>query len=170
MTGRVRRDLGRSPRSRSSAIVLVVVVGGLIILVSSSLVTGSFDPALPFDAYAALIDGAIGSFDAIVHTLVTAAPLILGGLSVGSASRPACSTSAPRASSSWARSAPSSVGAARRRVGRRSSRSRRDSSPASSLGACWGFIPGVLKATRAPTRSSPRSCSTSSPSRSSRGR
>ena len=35
------------------------------------------------DAYVALLEGSLGSFDAIVNTLVAATPLILGGLSVG---------------------------------------------------------------------------------------
>ena len=37
------------------AIILGIVVGGLIILLSSPFVTGSFDLALPFVAYAALL-------------------------------------------------------------------------------------------------------------------
>jgi simple sugar transport system permease protein len=65
------------------AIVLSVVVGSIVILISEWLVAGELKPGLAVDAYWALIQGSIGSFDAIVNTLKTATPLLLGGLSVG---------------------------------------------------------------------------------------
>jgi ABC-type uncharacterized transport system permease subunit len=58
-------------------------VGAVIMLASSPLVRGSFDPTLPLRAYGALVAGSIGSFNAIVNTLVQATPLILAGLAVG---------------------------------------------------------------------------------------
>ena len=95
---------------------------------------------------------------AVVNTLVQATPLVLGGPSVGSASRPGCSTSARRASSSRR--------ARRRRVGRglatrrAPSRSRPRSWPGCGRGVL-GLHPGRPEGlSRAPTRSSRRSCST----------
>ena len=66
-----------------AAIILGIIVGGLIILFSSPFVVGHFDPALPFVAYAALLEGAFGNIDRIVHALILSAPIILTGLSVG---------------------------------------------------------------------------------------
>lgn len=65
------------------AIVLGIFVGGLIILVSSPFVVGHFDPALPFVAYAALLEGVFGSVDKIIHAFILSAPIVLTGLSVG---------------------------------------------------------------------------------------
>jgi ABC-type uncharacterized transport system permease subunit len=65
------------------AILLALVVGALIMVASSPLVRGSIDPSLPLRAYGALVAGSIGSFDAIVSTLVQATPLVLAGLAVG---------------------------------------------------------------------------------------
>jgi ABC-type uncharacterized transport system permease subunit len=65
------------------AIVLALVVGAVIIIVTSPLVVGTLDLTLPIATYAALIEGSIGSVNALVDTVVAAAPLILVGLSVG---------------------------------------------------------------------------------------
>ncbi len=64
------------------AILLSFVVGSVIIVASAFAVTGEIDLLLPFQAYAALIQGAVGSPNAIVNTVVLATPLVLGGLSV----------------------------------------------------------------------------------------
>jgi ABC-type uncharacterized transport system permease subunit len=65
------------------SIVLALIVGAFVILASQLVVPGQeFDPTLPFTAYSALFQGAIGSEAAIVNTLVSATPLLLGGLSV----------------------------------------------------------------------------------------
>jgi simple sugar transport system permease protein len=66
-----------------AAIVLALLVGAVVILVSSVLVAGRFDVTLPVVAYVSLFDGAFGSFNGLVSTLVRAAPLTLGGLAVG---------------------------------------------------------------------------------------
>ncbi len=67
-----------------TVIVLSVLLGAVIILFSELLVPGQeFDWALPLTAYGALIEGAIGSPDAIVSTLVNSTPLLFGGLAVG---------------------------------------------------------------------------------------
>ncbi len=71
------------------AVPLVVIVGSLalgaiVIMFSELLVPGkSFDAWLWVTAYAALLEGAIGSYDAVVSTLVNTTPLLLGGLAVG---------------------------------------------------------------------------------------
>lgn len=65
------------------SVVLSIVVGSIVILVSEWLVSGQLRPQLAFAAYTALLNGSVGSFNAIVQTLSNAAPLILAGLSVG---------------------------------------------------------------------------------------
>jgi ABC-type uncharacterized transport system permease subunit len=66
------------------SIALALVAGGILILVTSVLVPNQpFNPALPFQAYAALFSGAFGSTDGLVETFAQAAPLILAGLGVG---------------------------------------------------------------------------------------
>jgi simple sugar transport system permease protein len=67
----------------ATAIFLALVVGGLIMIASSPLVRGELDVDLPFTAYWALLNGSLGSFNAIINTLVQATPLILAGLAVG---------------------------------------------------------------------------------------
>ena len=63
--------------------VLSLLLGAAIILASELIVTGhKFDPALPVTAYGALLQGAFGTTDAVVRTLVFSAPLLFGGLAV----------------------------------------------------------------------------------------
>jgi ABC-type uncharacterized transport system permease subunit len=64
------------------AVLGALIVGGIIIFLSS-FATGEPDPTLPFQAYASLIKGAFGSVRGILFSVVSAAPLILGGLAVG---------------------------------------------------------------------------------------
>jgi len=65
------------------AILLALVVGAVIMFLSSPLIVDEFDIWLPFEAYAALIKGSLGSANAIIQTLVEATPLVLAGLAVG---------------------------------------------------------------------------------------
>ena len=65
------------------SIVLSILVGSLVIILSEWLVSGELKPGLAVDAYVALIGGSVGSFNAIVRTLVNTMPLLLGGLAVG---------------------------------------------------------------------------------------
>ena len=81
-----------------TAVISALAVGAIIILLSS-LIRGAFDPLLPLNAYGALFSGAFGSLRGILFSIVSATPLILGGMAVGLASRPASSTSVRRASS-----------------------------------------------------------------------
>ena len=148
------------------SIVLSVVVGSLVIIVSEWLVAGQLNPGLALKAYAALINGSVGSFNAIVNTLVATVPLLLGGLSVGLAlqGRPV----------QHRRPGPVPDGRARRRH-RRGPAPRvaadhrdppldrgRDGRPARSGASSRASS----RRPAAPTKSSRRSCSTSSPSHS----
>lgn len=64
------------------AIGLALLIGGIVIILSSPLIRG-FDPLLPLVAYRALGEGAFGSVQALINTLVNATPLVLAGLAVG---------------------------------------------------------------------------------------
>ena len=65
------------------SIVLALLVGAVVIIASQLVLPGRpFDLFLPLTAYAALLQGAVGSFDGIVDTAVSTTPLVLGGLSV----------------------------------------------------------------------------------------
>src|SRR5829696_8996200 len=73
------------------SILLALLLGVVLMLLSPILTGKSFQLTLPITAYGALVEGAIGKpelwaagiFNAISNTLAQAAPLILGGLSVG---------------------------------------------------------------------------------------
>jgi simple sugar transport system permease protein len=65
------------------AILMGLLVGAVLMIVTSPLIDGQLDLGLPLEAYGALIDGSVGSFNAIVQTLVEATPLVLAGLAVG---------------------------------------------------------------------------------------
>jgi len=65
------------------SIVLSILVGSVVIIASEWLVAGELKLGLAVDAYAALVIGSVGSFQAIVDTLTNAMPLLLGGLAVG---------------------------------------------------------------------------------------
>jgi simple sugar transport system permease protein len=133
------------------AVFLAFAVGSVLILISSLATTGHLDPSLPFRAYRAMLEGAgittdpDAIFNGLINTIVSAAPLVLGGLSVGIAFKAglfniggfgqfimgalgAAVTGA--AVSAWP--APAAIAAALA-VG-------------SMAGAAWGFIPGALKA------------------------
>ena len=127
------------------SIVLSVLVGSLVIIFSEWLVNGQLQPGLAIDAYAALIEGSVGSERAIVNTLVATAPLLLGGLSVGLAFKAGLFNIGAQGQFLMGALGAVAVGAALRE------------SPAvlgiplslaagMALGAFWGFIPGVLKA------------------------
>lgn len=96
----INRLLSRSLRGQlaitAGAVLLAVVVGAVIMILTSPIITGSFDFWLWGEAYLALIQGATGlaisfdpfsvefkSFNGIIDTLVRSTPYILGGLAVG---------------------------------------------------------------------------------------
>ena len=127
------------------AVILGLVVGAVIMLASSGVAAGGFQPLLPLQAYGALLQGSVLSFNGLVSTAVQAAPLILAGLAVGIGFKAglfnigasgqfllgAIAASAVgyqlAASSGWV-AIPAAMGAA------------------AVAGAAWGFIPGALKA------------------------
>jgi len=133
------------------AVLLAFAVGSILILVSSFATAGHLDFTLPLRAYGAMLEGAgitadpDAIFNGLLNTLTVAAPLTLGGLSVGIAFKAglfniggfgqfimgalgAAVTGA--AVAAWP--APAAIAAALA-VG-------------SLAGAAWGFIPGALKA------------------------
>jgi ABC-type uncharacterized transport system permease subunit len=128
------------------AILLSLVVGSVIIIVSQLLVSGGeLDLLLPIKAYAALIQGGVGSETAIVNTIAAATPLVLGGLSVAIGFRAGLFNIGAQGQF-WL----GVVGAVWVGV------TLRDAPPPLAItlsvlgglaaGALWGFIPGLLKA------------------------
>jgi len=65
------------------SIVLAFAVAAIVVIVSSVFTETGFSPLLPFAAYASLFAGAFGSGTSIGNALVSAAPLMFGGLAVG---------------------------------------------------------------------------------------
>ena len=66
-----------------AAVILAVLVGSLVIIAANIVATGTVDLVLPLKAYGSLLAGSLGSVNALVNTVVSAAPLVLGGLAVG---------------------------------------------------------------------------------------
>jgi simple sugar transport system permease protein len=127
------------------AIGLALVVGAVVIY-ASLLITGKpIEPFLPLEAYAALFVGAFGGLDAIVGTLATTAPLILGGLSVGLAFKAGLFNIGAQGQFLLGALGAVAVGVAFNRA------PTLIGLPIALLagmaaGAAWGFIPGALKA------------------------
>jgi general nucleoside transport system permease protein len=128
------------------AILLSLVVGSVIIIVSQLIVSGGeLDLLLPIKAYAALIQGAVGSETAIINTIAISTPLVLGGLSVAFGFRAGLFNIGAQGQF-WL----GLVGAVWVGV------TLRDAWPPMAItlsllgglaaGALWGFIPGLLKA------------------------
>jgi ABC-type uncharacterized transport system permease subunit len=141
-----------SPLARLLAMAVVpliavggaLIVGGIIIFLSS-FATGEPDPTLPFQAYASLFKGAFGSLRGILFSIVSAAPLILGGLAVGLGFKAGLFNIGVRgqflmgalgaaAVGAWVADAPPVVAIPVAFLA------------GALLGAAWGFIPGALKA------------------------
>jgi simple sugar transport system permease protein len=127
------------------AILMAFLVGSVIIIGSELLIGGTVDLLLPLQAYAALIQGAIGSPTAIINTIAAATPLILGGLSVAFGFRAGLFNIGAQGQF-WL----GVIGAVWVGV------TLREAEPWLAItlallaglaaGAFWGFIPGVLKA------------------------
>ena len=132
-----------------SIVPLVAVLGALIvgdiIIFLSSFATGEPDPTLPFQAYASLFRGAFGSVRGILFSIVSAAPLILGGLAVGLGFKAGLfnigatgqflmGALGAAAVGAWVAGAPAFVAIPVAFLA------------GALLGAAWGFIPGALKA------------------------
>jgi len=138
------RRIGQLVIVPAAAVVGGFVVGGVIILISS-LANGGLDFGLPFSAYGSLFQGAFGSLRGILFTIVSAAPLVLGGMAVGLGFKAglfnigaqgqflmgalgAAAIGAYVAGAPGIVAIPAAIGAG------------------ALFGAAWGFIPGALKA------------------------
>ncbi|MFL5777689.1 MAG: ABC transporter permease [Chloroflexota bacterium] len=128
------------------SILLALVVGAVVILASELVVSGgTFDPLLPLTAYSALFTGAIGSVNGIVSTLVSATPLIFGGLSVALAFKAGLFNIG--AQGQFLLGALGSVAAGVAVSGQPPIVAIPIALVVGALcGAAWGFIPGLLKA------------------------
>ena len=127
------------------SIVLALIVGGVIMILTSPLTRGGFDLTIPFKAYGALIEGSVGSFDAMVQTLVEATPLVLAGLAVGIGFKAGLFNIGAQGQFLMGGLAAAIVG------GALATASPFVAVPAAVLGALvvgaiYGFIPGALKA------------------------
>jgi simple sugar transport system permease protein len=127
------------------AVLLGLVVGALIILASSGAAAGGFQPLLPLQAYGALLQGSILSFNGLVSTAVQAAPLILAGLAVGIGFKAGLFNIGASGQFLLGAVTASAVGY------ELATASPFVAIPAAMLaaamaGAAWGFIPGALKA------------------------
>ncbi|HEX7472166.1 MAG TPA: ABC transporter permease [Candidatus Limnocylindrales bacterium] len=144
-----------SPRPAAAvpvlAVVLAFIVGSVLILVTSLATVGHIDLGLPLSAYLALLEGAgittdpSAAVNGLVNTMVQAAPLVLGGLSVGVAFKAGlfnigaqgqfligalASAGTGAAVASWPGPLAIAVAILAGCV----------------AGAAWGFVPGALKA------------------------
>ena len=129
------------------SIVLSVILGSLVIIFSEWLVDGQLDPGLAFKAYGALVNGSVGSFNAMVNTLVATVPLLLGGLSVGLGFKAGLFNIGAQGQFLMGALGAVIVGVQLNEA------PGFIAMPVSLLaalvgGALWGFIPGFLKATR----------------------
>ncbi|HYM84303.1 MAG TPA: hypothetical protein VEY67_09155, partial [Candidatus Dormibacteraeota bacterium] len=128
------------------SIALALVVGAVMIIVAELLVPGrSFDLFLPLTAYWSLFNGAVGSGEGIVSTLVFTTPLILGGLAVGLGFKGGLFNIGAQGQFLIGALAAVAVGVA---VSTAPPIVAIPLALAAGLlgGALWGFIPGVLKA------------------------
>jgi ABC-type uncharacterized transport system permease subunit len=128
------------------SILLGLAVGAVVILGSELLLPNhTFDWLLPITAYAALIQGSVGSVNAIVNTLVATVPLVLAGLSVALGFKAGLFNIGAQGQFLIGALAAVTVGAIV------AGQPPIVAIPIAILagilgGAAWGFIPGILKA------------------------
>ena len=126
------------------AVVGALIVGAVIIILSS-LASGELDLLLPLRAYADLFEGAFGSLRGVLFSIVSATPLILGGMAVGLGFKAGLFNIGAQgqflmgalgsaAVGAWVAGAPGLVAIPAAILA------------GAALGAAWGFIPGALKA------------------------
>jgi len=128
-----------------TAVILGLVVGGLIMVASTWLATAMWDLGQPIEAYRSMLEGGLGSVNGIVNSLVQAAPLVLAALSVGVCFKAGLFNIGAQGQFLFGAFGAAAVGAY-----------LADLDPliavtaslvtAILLSACWGFIPGFLKA------------------------
>ena len=129
------------------AFFAALVVGAVVIVLSSVLVLKNpFDPTLPLTAYGALAQGAFGSYDSLVSTLVLTTPLLLAGLGVaigfkgglfniGAQGQFLMGSVGAVAAAVLVKGSPPIIAIPAALVG------------GMVVGAAWAFVPGLLKAT-----------------------
>jgi simple sugar transport system permease protein len=127
------------------SLAIAMIVGAIIIVASEMATGGSFDLGLALEAYEALIEGAVGSPQAIINTVIAATPLVLGGLSVALAFKAGLFNIGAQGQFLMGALAAVAVGV-----------SVSEWPPLAAIpvamvagmaaGAAWGFIPGFLKA------------------------
>jgi ABC-type uncharacterized transport system permease subunit len=150
---KARRRFGIRPSAAVPvfAVILAFLVGSVLILVTSIATVGHLDFGLPVTAYLALLEGAGITTDpgqavnGLVNTLVQAAPLVLGGLSVGIAFKAGLFNIGAQGQFLIGALASAGTGAAV------ASWPAPLAIPTAILAGCiggaiWGFIPGALKA------------------------
>jgi general nucleoside transport system permease protein len=125
--------------------VVGALLVGAVVIALSSLATGELDIGLPFRAYADLLEGAFGSVRGILFTIVSATPLVLGGMAVGLGFKAGLFNIGAQGQFLMGALGSAAVGAW-----------MAGASPwvavpvgilaGALLGAAWGFIPGALKA------------------------
>ncbi len=142
----------QSTAARISSVIIVplvavagaLVVGGLIIFLSG-FASGKLDVTLPFQAYASLFRGAFGSVNGILFSIVSATPLILGGMAVGLGFKAGLFNIGAQGQFLMGALGAAGVGAAV--AGQPGFLAIPAAILAGAvLGAAWGFIPGALKA------------------------
>ena len=127
-----------------TAVISALVVGAIIILLSS-LIRGTFDPLLPLSAYGALFSGAFGSLRGILFSIVSATPLILGGMAVGLGFKAGLFNIGAQGQFLMGALGAAAIGAYL--AGAPTPIAIIVAIGAGALfGAAWGFIPGALKA------------------------
>ncbi|MEX2011879.1 MAG: ABC transporter permease [Chloroflexota bacterium] len=128
-----------------ASVFLALAVAALIILGSSIITTGSVDWGLPFVAYSALLQGALGSPTGIFNTILQATPLVLGGLAVGIGFKAGLFNIGGYGQFLLGATAAAGVGAA---LATAPAPIGMIAALAAGMlaGAAWGWIPGALKA------------------------
>jgi len=138
------RRIGQLVIVPAAAVAGGFLVGGVIILISS-LANGALDFGLPFSAYGSLFQGAFGSLRGILFTIVSAAPLILGGMAVGLGFKAGLFNIGAQGQFLMGALGAAGIGAAV--AGAPGIVAIPVAIGAGALfGAAWGFIPGALKA------------------------
>jgi general nucleoside transport system permease protein len=64
------------------AVLLGLLAGAVVIILANALAGRGWNLLLPIEAYASMLQGALGSVDGVIRTLAEATPLILAGLAV----------------------------------------------------------------------------------------
>ncbi len=128
-----------------AAVLLGLLVGAIVIAASSVFVTGRLDVLLAPRALGALFRGSLGNVNGIVSTIVSATPLVFGGLAVGIGFKAGLFNIGAQGQFLMGAVASASVGAALADTPAPVAIAGAIAAGALA-GAGYGFIPGALKA------------------------